>query len=155
MKVIIVFGSFVGNTETVAGYVQRGLEQAGHEVTCKDAVYSDIEELEDYELILLGSPTYEPKMVQDDLLDFFEALADVDLSHKKAQAFGPGDTAWPDFCVAVDMLEERLRECGAEMIGEKFTIDGVVEDFEQETINWAKTLTLDSKAPGLEEQTQQ
>jgi flavodoxin len=74
VRAIIVFGSFVGNTETLAGYIKRGLEQAGHVVTSKDVVYASPEELLDYDLILLGSPTYEPKMIQDDMLGFFERL---------------------------------------------------------------------------------
>lgn len=140
MKTLIVFGSFVGNTETLAGYVKRGLEDAGHNVTMKDVVYADIDELQDYELIVLGSPTYEPKMVQDDMLPFYDKLASVDLQGKKAAAFGPGDTAWPDFCEAVHYIEKRLRECGAEIICESLMIDGVVEEHEARAVEWGKAV---------------
>ncbi|MCC7479706.1 flavodoxin domain-containing protein [bacterium] len=140
MKTIVVFGSFVGNTETLAGYVARGLELAGHAVTLKDVVYADIDELQDYELILLASPTYEPKMVQDDMLPFYEKLAGVRLDGKKAAAFGPGDTAWPDFCEAVHFLEKRLRDCGAEIIAEALMVDGVVEEHETRAVEWGRSI---------------
>jgi len=140
MRTIVVFGSFVGNTETLAGYVKRGLEAAGHTVVLKDVVYADPEELKDYDLIVLGSPTYEPKMIQDDMIPFYEKLKEVDLSGKKAAAFGPGDTAWPDFCEAVKYLEERLTHCGAQIVCESLMIDGVVEDQEDAAISWARQI---------------
>jgi flavodoxin I len=140
VRAIIVFGSFVGNTETLAGYIKRGLEQAGHTVTCKDVVYASTEELLDYELILLGSPTYEPKMIQDDMLGFFERLKSMSLAGYKAAAFGPGDTAWPDFCEAVKMLDEQLRHCGAEIVADMYTVDGIVEEAEKEAIAWGSSI---------------
>jgi flavodoxin I len=140
VRAIIVFGSFVGNTETLSGYVKRGLEQAGHTVVMKDVVYADVKELLDYELILLASPTYEPKMIQDDMINFYEKLAELDLSGKKAVAFGPGDTAWPDFCEAVHYLDKRLRECGAEIVSESLLIDGVVEEHEKQAVEWGKSI---------------
>jgi flavodoxin I len=140
MRAIVVFGSFVGNTETLAGYVRRGLEASGHTVVLKDVVYADPKELLDYELIVLGSPTYEPKMVQDDMLPFYETLESLDLKGRKAAAFGPGDTAWPDFCEAVKYLIERLEHCGAEIVAPPLMIDGVVEDHEDEAIAWAKSI---------------
>ncbi|MDQ3024576.1 MAG: flavodoxin domain-containing protein [bacterium] len=140
MRAIIVFGSFVGNTETLSGYVKRGLESAGHTVVMKDVVYADVKELLDYELILLASPTYEPKMIQDDMIGFYEKLRELDLSGKKAAAFGPGDTAWPDFCEAVHYLEKRLRESGAEIVSEMLMVDGVVEEHEKTAVEWGKSV---------------
>lgn len=140
LRTIIVFGSFVGNTETLSSYVKRGLEQAGHTVVMKDVVYADVAELLDYELILLASPTYEPKMIQDDMIGFYEKLRELDLSGKLAAAFGPGDTAWPDFCEAVKYLDTRLREQGAQVIAEPLMIDGVVEEHEKEATQWARSI---------------
>jgi flavodoxin I len=138
MNALIVFGSFVGNTETLAGYVKRGLEKGGLHVVSKDVVYASIDELKDYDLIVLGSPTYEPKMIQDDMIPFYEQLEHMDLKSKKAAAFGPGDTAWPDFCEAVKYLEERLRHCGAEIVSESLMVDGVVEDHDERAIEWGR-----------------
>ena len=140
MKVVIIFASFVGNTETMARYLVQGLESNGHEVTSKDVIYAKPGEMLDYDMILLGSPTYEPRMIHDDMLSFYEEMQDLDLSEKKAAAFGPGDTAWPDFCTAVEMLELRLKECGAKIVQDCLMVDGIVEEAEQKTIEWAKSL---------------
>ena len=44
-------------------------------------------------------------------------MANISLKGKKAAVFGPGDKKnYPDtFCKAVDILEDRLKECEAEM----------------------------------------
>ena len=140
MKVIIVYASFVGNTETMSNYIVRGLESNGHEITAKDVIYSKASELMDYEMILIGSPTYEPKMIHDDMYGFFEELGTLDLKGKKAAAFGPGDSAWPDFCTAVEMIEERLTECGAELVSKSLMVDGIVEEAEQTCVDWGAAL---------------
>jgi len=38
------------------------------------------------------------------------------------------------------MLEMRLKECGAEIVQDCLMIDGIVEEAEQQTIDWAKSL---------------
>ena len=140
LKVIIVFASFVGNTETMAEYISATLEGTGQKVELKDVVHAHAQEILDYELILLGSPTYEPRMIHDDMLTFYSDLAALDLSGKKAAVFGPGDTAWPDYCTAVEMLEERLKECQAELIAPGLMVDGVVEEAQASIESWASSL---------------
>jgi flavodoxin I len=88
MKALIVFGSFVGNTETLAGFVRRGLEKGGAFVVSKDVVYANLNELTTRP-DSPGSPTYEPKMIQDDMIPFYEQLESLDLKGKKAATFTP------------------------------------------------------------------
>ncbi|MCB1219759.1 MAG: flavodoxin domain-containing protein [Planctomycetales bacterium] len=145
MKTIIVFGSFVGNTETMAGYIRDGLSQSGIEADMRDVMDVTAEILDEYDLLIIGSPTYEPKMIQEDMLPFYDQLESMKLSGKLAAAFGPGDSAWPDFCTAVEMLEERLRHCGAELVIENHMVDGIVEEHEDETLDWTKRLAQAAK----------
>lgn len=140
MKTIIVFGSFVGNTETMAGYIQEGLQQSGISCDVKDVMDVTADVLVEYDFILLGSPTYEPKMIQEDMLPFFDDLEKLRLDGKLGAAFGPGDSAWPDFCTAVEMLEERMKACGLQILIEPMMIDGIVEEAEDATLEWARKL---------------
>ncbi len=140
MKTIIVFGSFVGNTETMAGYIQEGLRQAGISCDVRDVMDVSSEILLDYELLILGSPTYEPKMIQEDMLPFFDQMEKLKLDGKLGATFGPGDSAWPDFCTAVEMLEERMRNCGVRILCESLMVDGIVEEAESATLEWAREL---------------
>ena len=140
MKTIIIFGSFVGNTETMAGYIREGLRQSGIDSDMKDVMDVNIRILHEYDVILLGSPTYEPKMIQEDMIPFYDQLAALQLNGKLGAAFGPGDTAWPDFCTAVEMIEERMRHCGIEIIGENLMVDGIVEEHEVATLEWSRRI---------------
>ena len=55
-------------------------------------------------------------------------MANISLKGKKAAVFGPGDKKnYPDtFCKAGDILEDRLKECEAEIVIEGFKVDGDV-----------------------------
>jgi flavodoxin I len=142
MRTIIVFGSFVGNTETMAGYIALGLAQAGITAEQRDVVNLSSAELLNYNLILMGSPTYEPKMIQDDMLPLYSQLEHMDLTGRMAVAFGPGDSAWPDFCTAVEMIESRLQQTGAHILASPYTIDGIVEEHRSEAIAWGREIGM-------------
>jgi flavodoxin I len=126
-KAIVVYGSTTGNTEELAGYIGRALKSGGiGEVHIKNVTDTDVNELLDYEIILLGSSTWGDGELQDDYFDFFEALNKMDLTGKKAAAFGTGESSWSHFCAAVDTLQERLTKCGAE-VAEGFKVDGIAK----------------------------
>ena len=140
-KAIVVYASETGNTESVAEEVVKGLEEAGLDVTLKDAEDSDAEELSEYDLVLLASSTWgeEEKELHESIVDFYEDLNDINFSGKPAAAFGCGDTGYTHFCGAVDLLEERLEERGAKLLhnlGDGFRVDG---DPDQEVLENAKT----------------
>ncbi len=142
--VIVVFGSTTGNTETLANSVEEGLKEGLVDVTVKNVTQTDVEELGSYDSIILGSSTWGLGELQDDFVPFYEKLAKVTLPGKKAAVFGPGDEeSFPDnFCAAVDMLAERLTECGAAMVAAKLKIQtdtgsGVDELAEEKVKAWA------------------
>ena len=55
---MVIYYSRTGNTKTMAGYVAKGAESAGAEVTLKSVEDTKVEELLDADGIILGSPTY-------------------------------------------------------------------------------------------------
>jgi len=111
-KAIVVYASESGNMESVAEEVVKGLEEAGLDVTLKNAEDSDAKELLEYDLVLLASSTWgdEEKELHVDMVDFYENLNGINFSGKPAAAFGCGDSDYTHFCGAVDLLEERLDE---------------------------------------------
>ena len=56
-------------------------------------------------------------------------MANIFLKSKKPAVFGPGDKeSYPDaYCEAVNILEEKLKKCGAEIIVKSFKVDGDIE----------------------------
>ncbi|NQT32198.1 MAG: flavodoxin domain-containing protein [Candidatus Omnitrophica bacterium] len=67
-------------------------------------------------------------------------IQSVELSGKKVAVFGPGDTMYPQFCKAVDTLEEKLVNCGSEIINESLKIDGVVENQLDRVKEWIEEI---------------
>ena len=128
-KVVLVFGSTTGNTEALSEHVAKGLERGMSSVTVKDVSEASADELADYDAIVFGCSTWGEGDLQDDFIDFQEAMDGVSLDGKKAAVFGPGDSEdYPDsFCTAVDILEKTLKSNGSEIVVESFKVDGEVE----------------------------
>ncbi len=127
-KIVLIYGTTSGNTEELAEDVVDGLASSGAEVVVKNVTDASVDELGGYDAIIFGCPTYGEGELQDDFVDFNDAISGISLEGKKAAVFGPGDSEeYPDtFCVAVDILEEALRRCGAEIVVEGLKIDGDV-----------------------------
>ena len=137
-KGILIYGSTTGNTETLSEGVVEGLKQGGVEVTAKNVTEANVNELTQYDLIVLGCSTWGEGELQDDFIDFYDEMPKISLTGKKAAVFGPGDSeVYPDtFCTAVDLLEDRLKECGAEIIVDSFKIDGDIEPAMEDAEAW-------------------
>lgn len=137
-KGILIYGSTTGNTETLSEVVVEGLKKGGVEVTAKDVTDANVNELTHYDLIVLGCSTWGEGELQDDFIEFYEEMPNISLTGKKAAVFGPGGSElYPDtFCTAVDLLEDRLKECGAEIIVESFKVDGDVEPAIEDAKAW-------------------
>lgn len=137
-KIILVYGSTTGNTEVLSEHVAAGLKQAGADVTVKNVIDAGVDELIDYDAIVFGCSTWGVGELQDDFIDFHDEMDGTFLEGKKAAVFGPGDSdGYPDtFCVAVDILEERLENCGALIVAESFKVDGDIEPAFEDAKTW-------------------
>ncbi len=126
-KALIVFGSTTGNTEAVANQVGEFMSGKGVEVTVKNVTDVDVAELGgDYDVTLLGSSTWGDTEIefQEDFQEFFDDKIDsANLKGKKVAVFGCGDTSYELFCGAVDALEDKMKELGADNIN-SLRIDG-------------------------------
>lgn len=149
---IVIYGSETGNTESVAEEIAAGLGDENFEVTLKNVIESSVEELSNHDLILLGSSTWgdEEKELQSDMVDFYEELERINLSGKPAAAFGCGDRDYTHFCGAVDLLEERLEQIGANLLDEGFRVDGEPDqDIIDDTRDWARQIAVRYKKANL------
>ena len=139
-KVILIYGSTTGNTETLSRTVAEGLRNSETDVSVKDVNKAHPEELKDYDGIVLGCSTWGAGELQDDFVAFEEGMSKLRLAGKKAAVFGPGDseTYEDTFCAAVDILEDRLKNCGAEIVVDSLKIDGDVEPELEKAKEWGK-----------------
>ena len=57
-KILLVYYSRTGNTEKLAKIITDALKQEDVEVTCKTVEETSVDEIKDYDGLILGSPTY-------------------------------------------------------------------------------------------------
>ena len=132
-KIVLIYASMSGNTEMMAEAVVKGIQEAGEEVKVIDVMNGVFaKDLLDYDGILLGSYTWGDGELPDDFLEFYEEMEGIDLTGKKAAVFGSGDTGYYDFCAAVDILSEKLKERGADVLPEGLKVDLTPSEDEEE-----------------------
>lgn len=127
----IVYASMTGNTEEIADIVASKLEELGLDVENDECTTIDTEDILDADLIVVASYTYSygaDGEIPEEIQDFYDDLADLDLSGKIFGVCGSGDTFYDDFCKAVDIFESRLSERGAVKGAESVKVDLTAED---------------------------
>ncbi|WP_020061862.1 flavodoxin [Bacillus sp. 123MFChir2] len=116
-KLVMIFASMSGNTEEMADHIAGAIREAGKEIEVIDIMSSPKASiLEEYDGIVLGAYTWGDGDLPDDFLDFYDEMDKVDLTGKIAAVFGSGDSAYPKYGAAVDILIEKLQDCGAKVV---------------------------------------
>ncbi|MBH5318702.1 flavodoxin [Paenibacillus sp. GSMTC-2017] len=130
-KIIILYTSLTGNTEEMAESIAEGVKATGIDYVCKEAFDAKPEELLDYDAIIMGAYTWGDGELPDEFLDFYEEMDGLNLAGKKAAVFGSGDTSYPVYCGAVDIIEGKLKELGAEIVCESLKFEYNASDDEK------------------------
>ncbi len=141
-RTVIIYGSTTGNTETAAKWVRAALSDGDVKADILNAADIKADIIAAYDLIIFGASTWGQGDIQDDFYGIYESLTPQILNGKRVAVFGCGDNdMFPDnFCQAVDMIEEKARQCGAQIVAEAFKIDGDVDAYEQGIKKWANSL---------------
>ena len=126
-KALIVYGSTTGNTESVSDDIAKILEKNGHAVEIRNAADVHVEGMaEGFDAVFLGCSTWgdDDVELQDDFIPVFDELGTAGLGGKNVAVFGCGDSSYEHFCGAVDVIEQKAEELGANLIGDSLKIDG-------------------------------
>ena len=126
-KVLILFGSSTGNTESIAQKLEELIAAGGHDVTLLNAAKAAAKNLADgYDAVLMGCSAWgvEDLELQDDFLPLFDEMDRMGLKGKKVAAFASGDMEYDHYCGAVPVIEEKARGLGAEIICEGLKMEG-------------------------------
>lgn len=115
-KLAIFYGSDYGNTEQAAHHI---IEQLGFEADVFDVGMTDIKEMEPFEHILIGVPTWDYGGIQYDWDDQLEKLKNMSFAGKTVACFGLGDQyGYPDyFQDALGILHDIIKANGGKMVG--------------------------------------
>ncbi len=156
-NVLIVFGSTSGNTAYLSKFVQSGLEKAGHTVVRKNVKEAQIEELSSYDLIVLGSSTWDGQKIdgvtdmkeqnrnvqgrlQIDMRPFVEAFSHLNLDQKPVAIFGVGHYSYTYTCNAANLLEDAVKQANGKLVVDTFRVTDVA-DLSADAIElWAKDI---------------
>lgn len=140
-SVLIVYGSTTGNTAYTAEVLDRVLAGAGNSVKTVDAAQAAADGLcEGYDAVLFGCSTWgdEEIEMQDDFIPLFDSLESSGVKGKKTAVFGCGDSSYTYFCGAVDEIEKKLEELGAELVTDGLKIDGDPHTAKEDIESWGK-----------------
>jgi len=116
-QVGIFYGSSSGKTAAIANRIYEKI--GGDKADLRDVEQSSPEELQDYEFLILGIPTWGIGEIQEDWKDLMLVLSDLNLRDRKVALFGLGDQeSYPGtFADALGRLYEVLLKTGCSFTG--------------------------------------
>lgn len=119
----IVFGSTTGYTEDLAFMIYSELK--GLVETAREVQRTSVETLKEYDLLIIGIPTWNHGELQSDWADRYEELDEHDFTGTKVAFFGSGDgKRYPEnFQDAMGMLWRKFESLGATLVG-SWPVDG-------------------------------
>ncbi|MEM6429719.1 MAG: flavodoxin FldA [Deinococcota bacterium] len=119
MSLAIFYGSSNGMTEDVAQKIAAELEKLDIDVPLMDVFQVKLADMQAYDKLLIGCPTWYIGELQDDWDEHFGELDDIDFSGKQVALFGTGDQiGYSDtFQDALGIIGKKCREQGAEIVG--------------------------------------
>lgn len=114
MKCLLTYGTLSGSTMTATELVGARLKEAGNDVTSISVEQVTKDMVAAHHALVVASPSWEDRGLDGQPLpevrQFIETLTSSDLTGKKIALLGLGDTAYPHFCGAIDVLEELLKK---------------------------------------------
>ena len=126
-KILIVYGSTTGNTESIAEALAKSLQAKGHEASVENASSVKPRGLaEGYDALLLGCSAWGDDEVelQDDFVPIVDDFAELGVNGKKVAAFASGDSSFTHFCPCVDVVESLAEQHGATVITSGLRVEG-------------------------------
>ena len=150
MKILILYATYSGSTDLASAVIEETLK-TGHEVKRLLVSQTDPQLLNEYQLIVLCSPSWDfdgnEGMPHEDFLTFFEKVSQNMYENKKFAVLGLGDSSYAKFCGAVDHLEKFVNDKKGVILTPSLKIDGFFYDQTGNTqkiknwvISWQKEL---------------
>lgn len=130
----IVYASMTGNTEEIADIVADKLRDLDLDVEVEECTMVDAADFEDADIAIVATYTYGDGDLPDEIVDFYEDLAEVDLSGKVYGVVGSGDTFYDYFCKSVDEFEAQFALTGAQKGADCVKVDLAAEDEDIENL---------------------
>ena len=135
-KIGIFYGSTTANTVGVVAALAEELTRSGFLVDRYNVAEGDLDPMNDYDLLILATPTWSGGELQEDWKRVFERFESIDFSGKRVALLGLGDQLnYPDhFADAIAQLADCVYLGGGQIVGRwptngyKFKNSAAVED---------------------------
>ncbi|MEL0635938.1 MULTISPECIES: flavodoxin [Marinomonas] len=116
----LIYGTDTNNTEEVGAKIVKQWKELGIDVEMLNVKDIAISQLESYEMLILGIPTWDFGGIQEDWEELGDALSELNLANKIIAIYGLGDQfGYGDYFVdAMGWLYEKLVPTHATFIGE-------------------------------------
>lgn len=120
----LIFGTDTGNTEEMGDKICTVLSEHGCAAEMINVEDTSPEEIEQFDFLIMGIPTWDFGGIQDDWAYFEEDILRTQLQGKVVALYGMGDQLGygDNFVDAMGWLHERVVKAGAQCIG--FTSTG-------------------------------
>jgi flavodoxin short chain len=112
-KIGIIYWSGTGNTEKMAELIAKGAGDAGAEVVSKNVASASPDEVDGYDVVVLGSPSMGAEEVEESEMAPFVASIAPKLKGRRAALFGSfgwGDGEW------MRTWSSQLKEAGVKLL---------------------------------------
>lgn len=158
MRALILYGSTSGNTRFLSEFVESGLQTVGYEVVRKNVKDAGIEELSAFDLVVMGSSTWDGPPVeglhgkeqnaavqgrlQVDMRAFVEKMHGLNLQQKPMAVWGVGHYSYTYTCNAANLLEEAVKKANGRLVADTFRVSDVVDLSTDAIEQWAKEIQV-------------
>jgi len=128
MKIGLFYGTTSAATQEVASLIQDHL--IDYDIEILDIYDDTLERMSEFDRLIIGCPTWDIGLLQEDWRSKFGDLDKVDFSGKKVAYFGCGDQNIysSSFLDAIGILEEKITSLGGMTIGH-WSSEGYTHDF--------------------------
>ncbi|MCO6461188.1 MAG: flavodoxin [Saprospiraceae bacterium] len=114
IRALIVYASLTGNTEEIAHLTAEALNDCGVSVIVKECTDARAIEFTDVDLCVVATYTYgSDGELPDEIYDFYEDLAEVDLCGKVFGCLGSGEEFYGNFCKSADDFDLQFMKTNA------------------------------------------
>lgn len=125
MKIAIAYASLSGNTTAVAREIEKHLLKNNHQVEMFSLLETQADSLKDYDLVFMGSSTYDEGL--NPIAAIFFDLARINghtCDHAGFAVFTLGDSTYPEFATSGKLAKKQLETLGAQIVEPILVIDG-------------------------------
>jgi flavodoxin I len=145
MRILIVFGSLLGKTKRLSILAGHILKDNGHDVVVKDVRSTTVQELNSYDLVIMGCSTWDDGQLQFDFRPFHSELLKNKFSGKNFAVFGVGSHKYPHPYYAADILEDAVKTIEGKLLVDTIKLDMDHDDPEdkvdKDIFNWIDNIS--------------